>query len=1034
MLDLGAFKISQQIGHGGMGEVFAGVHRGTGLRVAVKLLAGEMAADARFRRVFRREVEAVAGLDHPSIVMVYDHGITPVDADKRSSGAIVSGAPYLVMEFAGGGALDDSPPDSWRGARRTLLSILDGLAHAHARGVIHRDLKPANVLLCGPNDNRPGIKLADFGLAHMYAQGKAMAVGAGTPGYMAPEQVRGSWRDFGPWTDLYALGALAWEWITGVPLFAGDLTTLRQHHLTAAPPPLAPHFEVPDGIEAWLLRLLAKEPADRTQNAATASRELLALGTVAGEPITEEVPLQGPATFFTLVPDLADLDDDELEAYAQWDMRSTAPPAPFPRTWKPRPSMRPPGGVPGAGLGLFAVREPPFVGRLAERDAIWKVLEQAVEIERVRGVVLTGPTGFGKSRLARWIAQRALELGIATVWSTRHSPDDDNSERVAELRAHLLQEHAGPAIVVLDDLQWGESARRLARDVLRMAALVERSVLFLLVADAPTAPIQVELEDLAALQAVTTVEVGPMPDSDMVELVTQMLGVDQLVVSQVTTRSMGSPLVAIQVLRGWIQQGDLESRRDGFTLTTEASVPRDLSDLWIGRLAPFIDPLKPEERQAVLLAAILGSTVDEVQWAAACKRAALPFPLEFASVLARAGIVEQAAQGFRWQQELAREALVERARAEGHFAHLSWVCAELLRATDGSPERIGRHLAASGAFGEAFDPLITGIHTRLDADDYGQALELLELAERCLERSGAEDCDERYATVAIRRILCRVNLWEMERGFREGEQLVARCDAKGWRLSGAEARSLLGLAAFRLGRFDDGVRWLEEANAHPTPARIEVRIARGLGQIAQSRMQLDAARQHFERFAELGGELESPFHRACAYNDLSNVAELGGDVAEAERLVRLGLQICEEHGFRDALVARLNLCGHVLRRGAVEEGLALLRGVLDNRDAAWSPFVRVMAHAMSLRIHTLRSDWEAWDESRYALDALLRYQTWTDQSMALELDLACDEAAEKGEFERSRYLGEVALGQWVRLDRGPEAEALRERLAALPEH
>ena len=204
---VGAFELDRLLGEGGMASVWSAHHVESELRVAVKLV--QRLSD-RMRAVFRREVEAVAGLDHPGIVMVYDHG----EKDNE---------PWLVMEHASGGSLEGAaPPDSWSAMLERVLRILDALAHAHARGVVHRDLKPGNILVCTAGDLRPGIKLADFGLALALDGRRVLAAGAGTPAYMAPEQVLGHWWNLGPWTDLYALGGMAWEMATGTRPFPGE--------------------------------------------------------------------------------------------------------------------------------------------------------------------------------------------------------------------------------------------------------------------------------------------------------------------------------------------------------------------------------------------------------------------------------------------------------------------------------------------------------------------------------------------------------------------------------------------------------------------------------------------------------------------------------------------------------------------------------------------------------------------------------------------------------------------------------------------
>ncbi len=178
-------------GKGGMATVWSARHRVTGTPVAVKVLDRVQAQDEIFVAAFASEVRAVAGLEHPSVVHVLDHGLVPALADSRSNGALPEGSPFLVMEYASAGTLLSVPPPDGDGLIAVLRSVLEALAHAHARGVIHRDIKAGNVLLCGADDLRPGWKLSDFGLAvGLGDDPEASAFGdgvVGTPSYMAPE-------------------------------------------------------------------------------------------------------------------------------------------------------------------------------------------------------------------------------------------------------------------------------------------------------------------------------------------------------------------------------------------------------------------------------------------------------------------------------------------------------------------------------------------------------------------------------------------------------------------------------------------------------------------------------------------------------------------------------------------------------------------------------------------------------------------------------------------------------------------------------
>ena len=213
---LGAFLPVRQLAEGGMGIVWEARHARTKVVVAIKAMTDDRARDAAGRAAFRREVRAVAGLSHPNIVHVYDFGEVS-DAESRS-GPWVAGSPWVAMELAHGGSLKDMRGQlGWPQLQGVLVALLEALGHAHARGVIHRDLKPGNVLI---RNALPDVQLADFGLAWLGERGNVNP--AGTPGYMAPEQIQGSPFDLGPWTDLYGLGCLAFALACGRPPFEGS--------------------------------------------------------------------------------------------------------------------------------------------------------------------------------------------------------------------------------------------------------------------------------------------------------------------------------------------------------------------------------------------------------------------------------------------------------------------------------------------------------------------------------------------------------------------------------------------------------------------------------------------------------------------------------------------------------------------------------------------------------------------------------------------------------------------------------------------
>ncbi len=269
------YEVLGVLGHGGMGVVYKARDLRLNRLVALKMvLAGAGAAPKELSR-FKAEAEAVARLRHPNIVQIFEVG----DHDGR---------PFLALEYVEGGSLAehlDGTPLPARRAARLVEALADAVHHAHANGVVHRDLKPANVLLDA--DGRPLV--TDFGLAKLLdADLGHTQTGAvlGSPSYMAPEQAEGKTKDVGPASDVYALGALLYELLTGRPPFQAPtlLDTLEQvrHHDPAPPRSVQP--AVPRDLETVCLKCLEKKPAHRYASAADLARDLRCF--LDGEPIS----------------------------------------------------------------------------------------------------------------------------------------------------------------------------------------------------------------------------------------------------------------------------------------------------------------------------------------------------------------------------------------------------------------------------------------------------------------------------------------------------------------------------------------------------------------------------------------------------------------------------------------------------------------------------------------------------------------------------------------------------------------------------
>ena len=253
---LGNYTLGPMIGRGGMGEVYAATHRFLATEVAVKTLRGAFAGDENIAHRFFLEARAAVEIAHPNIVRVLDFGQTD------------DGMLYLVMERLHGRSLGAELSQGALSASAAAYIgqlICDGLAAAHGKGIIHRDLKPDNVFLTDTE-----VKILDFGIAKVLTQVTSTSHGAviGTPLYMAPEQTRGS-QHAGPCSDIYALGAILFEMVTGRPPFIGDTASqLIASHLFEAPPRPSSLRPIDSELEEIILRCLDKTPSARPKTMA----------------------------------------------------------------------------------------------------------------------------------------------------------------------------------------------------------------------------------------------------------------------------------------------------------------------------------------------------------------------------------------------------------------------------------------------------------------------------------------------------------------------------------------------------------------------------------------------------------------------------------------------------------------------------------------------------------------------------------------------------------------------------------------------
>ncbi|MBV9124206.1 MAG: serine/threonine protein kinase [Planctomycetes bacterium] len=264
---VGNYHLLERLGRGGMGVVYKAWQTNLKRIVALKRIrAGTQARPDELAR-FRNEAEAVAQLQHPNLIQIYEIGEH-------------QGLPYFVMEFAGGGNLGrkvDGQPQPPLEAAQWVATLAQAMHAAHQRRIVHRDLKPANILLTADGT----LKIADFGLAKLLDRESGLTWTGqvfGTPGYMSPEQAEGRSKEIGPLSDVYSLGVLLYELLTGRLPFQGGITGLSQEPV----PPTRLRPEVPRELEIICMECLAREPNERYPSAEALAEDLRRFE--AGEP------------------------------------------------------------------------------------------------------------------------------------------------------------------------------------------------------------------------------------------------------------------------------------------------------------------------------------------------------------------------------------------------------------------------------------------------------------------------------------------------------------------------------------------------------------------------------------------------------------------------------------------------------------------------------------------------------------------------------------------------------------------------------
>jgi len=296
----GRYQIAGPLGEGGMGRVLKVVHRALNKEFALKIVRAQLSDDWRAREAFFREARVLSSLSHPNIVMVTDFGVDP------NFGA------FIVMELLTGETLLQRINREGRlplkAACDIILQVAEAVRFIHSNNIIHCDLKSENVYLCQPvaePRRRNMVKLMDFGLSRSWEGGTDRTREkeiAGTPTYLAPERIEG--KPPAPSNDIYAMGVLFYEMITGRPPFVGTINQVLDAHLDEEPVP--PSKRIPEPIEERadeiIMKALAKDPAKRQRDAAAFVYEVRTLMDMLGIKHKRRYPVPGRAPVFPGMP------------------------------------------------------------------------------------------------------------------------------------------------------------------------------------------------------------------------------------------------------------------------------------------------------------------------------------------------------------------------------------------------------------------------------------------------------------------------------------------------------------------------------------------------------------------------------------------------------------------------------------------------------------------------------------------------------------------------------------------------------------
>jgi len=482
---------------------------------------------------------------------------------------------------------------------------------------------------------------------------------------MAPEQLNGEWRIFGPWTDLYAVGCVVFELLCGKLAFSAQYLEMYKTLKAGDPPPLPLQHA---GLRAWLAQLMDPAPQRRFLCAADAANALAKLTDLPDVPIAPTASstsmfsgstLAFPSSTDSIVDDDSTLATIQVQPTASMSRRSprAALPAIMPEDWRTAQPLWTVSPLAGLGLGIYRLREPALVGREAERDTMWSQLRAVHDDHRGRAILLEGVSGVGKSRLAQWLCERALESGASEVLRVRYSAQHgtmwtdvrrqlgvmglsgaplraalhqrlgaelgegftaalSGAQRADQLTwlRRLIATRPRPTIVWLDDAHHSEEALQIATALsgrARCPALVVMTIQSEAVSEAPML-----WNQLHTLAETCHINVGPLQPFPQRQLIRRLLRLPKALAGQLEQRAAGNPMFAVQLVGDWIDRGLLRPNEQtgDFALQGNPQIPDTLHAIWQQRILEHVEGA-PDQQYALERAAVLGLEGDADEWA-----------------------------------------------------------------------------------------------------------------------------------------------------------------------------------------------------------------------------------------------------------------------------------------------------------------------------------------------------------------------------------------------------------------------------------